>query len=78
MNDAQQILGSKSSTHEHDSADCHEAIYAEDTLLIDTCQERLQQYLQAVVSEGKTYGLNINWDKVECMPINCDCSLKEY
>ena len=51
---------------------CNEIVYADDTLLIDVFGENLQKYMQCVASQGKLYGLSLNFSKVECMPINCE------
>ena len=52
-------------------------MYADDTLLFGSCESRLQRYLEYVIAEGRRYGLQINWGKVECMAINCHSSLKD-
>ena len=54
---------------------CHEVVYADDTLLIDVFGENLQAYMECVAAQGKLYGLTLNFSKVECMPVNCECTL---
>ena len=53
----------------------HELLYADDTLLIETVSDVAQQFMQAVADAGKTYGLSLNFSKVEALPVGCDCSL---
>ena len=56
---------------------CHEIIYADDTLLIDYFGENLQAYMECVAEQGKSYGLRLNFSKVECMPVRCESSIKD-
>ena len=50
---------------------CHEIVYADDTLLINAFGENLQIYMQCIADRGKTYGLSLNFSKVESMSVNC-------
>ena len=54
----------------------HELLYADDTLLMDVNCDNLQAFIDAVVAEGKGYGLEINWKKVEIMSIRCEVIIK--
>ena len=54
----------------------HDLLYADDTLLIDVYGPNLQQYMDIVVRLGAFYGLSINWNKVEVMPIQCDVKIR--
>ena len=47
----------------------HDLLYADDTLLIDVYGRNLQQYIDVVIQLGASYGLAINWKKVEVMAI---------
>ena len=33
--------------------------------------------MECVAEQGKFYGLSLNFSKVECMPVNCESSLKD-
>ena len=54
---------------------CHEVLYADNTLLIDCFGTNLQSFMECIADQGKSYGLQLNWDKIECMPINCENTL---
>ena len=54
---------------------CHAILYADDTLLVEAEKYYLQVFMECVMKLGYTYGLQLNWDKVECMPIQCECCL---
>ena len=56
---------------------CHEIIYADDILLIDMFGENLQAYMDCVAAQERTYGLELNFFKVECMPVNCECIITD-
>ena len=51
---------------------CHELLYADDTLLVETDRHKLQAYMNCIVECGREYGLKLNWNKVEQMNINCE------
>ena len=55
----------------------HELIYADDTLLIDARGQVVQAYMDAVVSVGAQYGLQINWKKVELMAVRCNPDISD-
>ena len=46
-----------------------ELLYADDTVLMSSSQNNLQQLVNAVSSEGAAYGLEINWDKTFQMSV---------
>ena len=52
------------------SSAMNELIYADDTLLIDSNDDTLQLFLDSIAHYGETYGLQLNWKKVELLPIN--------
>ena len=56
---------------------CHAILYADDTLLLEVDEAHLQKFMECIMQLGVTYGLNLNWDKVECMPIQCECHLTD-
>ena len=58
-----------------DNLVCHQVLYADDTLLIDCFGSNLQKFMECIADHSKSYGLQLNWDKIECMPINCQSTL---
>ena len=51
---------------------CHDLVYADDTLLVETVTTHLQAYMECIAACGQKYGLQLNWSKVEQLNINCD------
>jgi len=56
---------------------CHEVLYADDTLIVDITGANLQKYMQCIEEHGRTYGLKLNFSKLECLPINCECLMRD-
>ena len=77
MNDAKHDLVTSHGAELAQDIVCHECLYADDTLLIDVYGNNLQLYMECVAEHGKSYGLSLNWNKVECMPINCESHLHD-
>ena len=46
-------------------------LYADDTLLINYRSEHIQKHMDAIISTGTEYGLEINWQKVDMMGVRC-------
>ena len=46
-------------------------LYADDTLLINYSSEHIQKHMDAIISTGAEYGLEINCQKVEMMGVRC-------
>ena len=44
-----------------------DVLYADDTLLVSQHQSNLQTMLNAIVEEGRKYGLELNWEKTAQM-----------
>ena len=53
----------------------HELLYADDTLLVDVSSSCLQKYMNIIRELGSHYGLELNWKKVESLPVRSDISL---
>ena len=53
----------------------YDLVYADDMLLINVLGGDLQKYMDIVIQLGASYGLQINWKKVEVMMINSSESL---
>ena len=49
----------------------HDLLYADDTLLFDVHASNVQKYMDVIIDVGSTYGLKINWKKVEVFGIRC-------
>eukprot|EP00973_Karenia_brevis_P040855 5653511-Karenia_brevis.AAC.1 len=49
---------------------CNELVYADDTLLIGRSAQFLQKYMDCIAKIGRSYGLSLNWRKVEKMDVN--------
>ena len=47
-------------------------LYADDTALLSSSQDNLQQLVNAVVAEGAKYGLELNWEKTFQMNMGTD------
>ena len=70
LHDAKNLVEQKISVSPN-SFHCDELVYADDTLLLGTDPVYLQTYMRCIAQVGKTYGLSLNWKKVEQMNINC-------
>eukprot|EP00959_Pyramimonas_sp_CCMP1952_P116206 2429365-Pyramimonas_sp.AAC.1 len=47
-----------------------DTLYADDTLLASRSSVNLQNMLNAIVTEGAKYGMELNWEKALQMQIN--------
>ena len=54
----------------------HTLVYADDTLLIDCVGSSLEKFMNIIADLGAEYGLELNWKKVEFLPIRCDTSIR--
>ena len=70
LHDANVLLQQEFPNNET-SIECNELVYADDTLLIGRDTAYLQAYMNFIAQVGKTYGLSLNWKKVEQMNIKC-------
>ena len=48
---------------------CPDILYADDTMLASSSAKKLQTLLDAVICEGKKYGLELNWAKTVAINI---------
>ena len=53
----------------------NEVLYADDTVLLSSSLNNCQMLLDAVVSEGEKYGLELNWTKTYQMNVNSNASV---
>ena len=65
LEDANEQLLSECGINLSQNMVCHELVYADDTLLIDSVASNLQAYMDCIAACGRTYGLQLNWKKVE-------------
>ena len=77
------VLFTDASPRRKDNMDVHhpasvikEVIYADDTLLVAVKPEDAESFMHDVVVAGKVYGLSLNWDKTEVMPVGCEAQIK--
>ena len=64
MHDARRLL-SEAGTQLSGRLVCHEILYADDTLIIDTDKDVVHEFMTAISDVGQTLGLTLNWAKVE-------------
>ena len=55
---------------------CHEFLYADDTLIIDSNKDVVHAYMSAISEIGKSLGLSLNWSKVEMLTLRTDCDIR--
>ena len=53
----------------------NELLYADDTLLLDTDKDIIQQYMESAADAGKNDGLSFNWTKLEVMSASGQCQI---
>lgn len=54
----------------------NEVLYADDTVLVSSSEKNLQILINAVVTEGAKYGLELHWGKTYQMDINANASIR--
>ena len=59
-----------------DSERVSELMYADDTLLVGTDGRVVEKYLACIIDLGATYGLEMNWKKVELLTAKCDADIR--
>ena len=52
-------------------------VYADDTLLVGTSDIFLQRFMTCIGRAGGSYGLSVNWNKLEAMPVRTIAQLKK-
>ena len=75
IHDARRKLVEQGWQLSHDRA-CHELLYADDTLIIDSSKELVHAYMMAISEIGKSLGLSLNWDKVELLTLRTDGDIR--
>ena len=51
-------------------------MYADDTLLLAANNEDAEIYMQCIDQAGRMYGLQLNWNKLEVLPVRCEARVK--
>ena len=46
-----------------------ELMYTDDTLILATNNEDAEIYMQCIEQAGRMYGLQLNWNKLEALPV---------
>ena len=60
----------------HNDLIVEDLLYADDTLLVGSDAEVIQSHANIIIIRiGATYGLQINWKKVEALPVRCAAAL---
>ena len=54
-----------------------ELMYADDTLILAVNNEDAQIYMQCIEQAGRMYGLQLNWNKFEVLPVQCEARIKK-
>ena len=74
MHDAVTSLG-ESSTAAYRRGDLADIVYADDTLLLASCDHYLQEFLGRVADAGRLYGMELHWDKFQLLQVQCHASI---
>ena len=53
-----------------------ELMYADDTLILATNNEDAEIYMQCIEQAGRMYGLQLNWNKLEVLPVRCEARVR--
>ena len=53
-----------------------ELMYADDTLILATNNEDAEIYMQCIEQAGRIYGVQLNWNKLEALPVRCEARIK--
>ena len=51
-------------------------MYADDTLILAVNNEDAEIYMQCIEQAGRMYGLQLNWNKLEVLPVRCEARIK--
>ena len=53
-----------------------ELMYADDTLILATNNEDAEIYMQCIEQAGRMYRLQLNWNKLEVLPVRCEARVR--
>jgi hypothetical protein len=68
MHDAQELL-TPGAKHARAMSDLEDVLFADDTLLVGSCGQYVEEYMAAIEKVGFDYGLQIHWGKVNLLAI---------
>ena len=54
-----------------------ELMYDDDTLILAVNNEDAEIYMQCIEQAGRMYGLQLNWNKLEVLPVRCEARIKK-
>ena len=54
-----------------------ELMYADDTLILAVNNEDAETYMQCIEQGGRMYGFQLNWNKLEVLPVRCEARIKK-
>ena len=75
MHDAVSNLGG-AALLAYNRGDLADIVYADDTLLLGTCDPHLQDYLSQVADAGLLYGMELHWDKFQLLQAQCQAIIR--
>ena len=52
-------------------------MYADDTLILAVNNEDAEIYMQCIEQAGRMYGLQLNWNKLEVLPVRREARIKK-
>ena len=52
-------------------------MYADDNLILAVNNEDAEIYMQCIEQAGRMYGLQLNWNKLEVLPVRCEARIKK-
>ena len=53
-----------------------ELMHADGTLILATNNEDAEIYMQCIEQAGRMYGLQLNWNKLEVLPVRCEARVR--
>jgi len=59
------------------TGDLSALLYADDTLLISSCEQSLQRLLNAVAVAGSTFGMELGWGQFQLLQIRCQLAIRK-
>ena len=75
MHDAVSNLDAPSAAA-YEKGDLADIVYAHDTLLLATSDGHLQEFLSRVADAGKSYGMELHWDKFQLLSVQCRACIR--
>ena len=52
-------------------------MYANDTLILEVNNEHAEIYMFCIEQAGRMYGWQLNWNKMEELPMRCEAQIKK-